>query len=243
VLWYDFEGKIFRNGAWNMSLYESHYPATPLMRSLFQGFVRMYVRPKISGVEHIPTTGPWILASNHTSHADTAVLFTCVPRKIQNRLHAVAAQDYFFVGGLRQHTARILFNSIPIERDSPGRRNPLRHASRALREGYGVIIYPEGTRSKDGNIGPFRAGIGRLIHQHPGTPIIPALLEGTNDVMPKGNFIPIPRTVRVSFGEPLLLSADAKRASWQAVADTVRAAVLSLQTQNNNTQETSSNQE
>lgn len=215
-----------------MSLYQSHYFATPLMRSLFQGFVRMYVRPKISGLEHIPTTGPWILASNHTSHVDTAVLFTCIPRKVQNNLHAVAAQDYFFVGGLRQHVARILFNSIPIERDSPGRRNPLRHASRALREGNGVILYPEGTRSKDGTIGPFRAGIGRLIHQHPGTVIIPAYLEGANEVMPKGRFIPIPRTVYVNFGAPLLLSADAKRASWQEVANTVRDAVISMQNGN-----------
>jgi 1-acyl-sn-glycerol-3-phosphate acyltransferase len=213
-----------------MSLYTSHHAAANLLRDLFEIFVRLYVRPRVSGAEHLPTAGAWILASNHASHADTAVLYTAVPRRLQGRLLAAAAQDYFFSGGPRQRAARILFNAIPVDRESPGRRDPLRHVARALREGYGVLIYPEGTRSRSGQIGSFRAGIGRLIAQFPAAPVIPALLEGTDAVMPKGNSLPAPRSVRVTFGAPLHISADIEqRATWQAAANQVRAAVLGLQ--------------
>jgi len=160
------------------------------------------------------------------------VLFSAIPDELKKRLLAAAAQDYFFVGGLRQSAARILFNAIPVERESPGRRDPLRHVSRALREGYAVLIYPEGTRSRTGKIGTFRPGIGRLIAQFPNTPVIPALLEGTDAVMPKGHSVPLPRSVRVSFGPPLYLEASLRqRSSWQEATNAVRAAVLALQEQ------------
>ncbi len=77
-----------------MSLYTSHHAAANLLRDLFEAFVRLYVRPRVSGAEHLPTSGAWILASNHASHADTAVIYSAVPRQMQQRLLAAAAQDY-----------------------------------------------------------------------------------------------------------------------------------------------------
>jgi 1-acyl-sn-glycerol-3-phosphate acyltransferase len=110
-----------------------------------------------------------------------------------------------------------------------GRRDPLRHVVRALREGYGVLLYPEGTRSSDGSIGKFRSGIGRLIAQFPGIPVIPTYLKGTSEVLPKGWSIPVPRRVRVVFGAPLFLQADpARRPSWQVAANQVREAIIAL---------------
>lgn len=213
-----------------MGLYTSHHFGTNVWRELFRAFVSVYLRPRVSGVENLPSSGAWILASNHSSHADTAVIFTAIPRRMTTRLVAVAAHDYFFSGGLRQMAARILFNAIPVERESPGRHDPLRYVVRALREDYGVLIYPEGTRSRNGKIGPFRAGIGRLIAQFPGVPVIPTLLEETSEVMPKGHAIPRPHRVRVTFGAPLVLEASmAQRASWQTAANEVRAAIISMQ--------------
>lgn len=212
-----------------MSLYRSRHVAARFMPSLFSIFVRFYVRPRIEGAEHLPADGSFIIASNHSSHADTAVIFTALPAKLRKRFVAAAAQDYFFQGGPMQLASRILFNAIPIARDRRGGQDPLRHAARALREGYALLLYPEGTRSKDGTIGPFRGGIGRLIAEFPGTPVIPTFVGGTTRVMPKGKVVPRPFKVTVRFGEPMLIKAHPKfRATWQTAADEVRDAVIAL---------------
>jgi 1-acyl-sn-glycerol-3-phosphate acyltransferase len=212
-----------------MSLYTSHQRSAGLISGIFRQIVAFYLRPQVSGAEHLPAQGAFILAANHASHADSAVIYAAVPRALRRRLLAAAAQDYFFEGGLRQYLARALFNAIPVDRESAQRRDPLRHVVRALREGYGVLIYPEGTRSRNGRIGPFRSGIGRLIAQFPDVPVIPALLQGTDEVMPKGRSVPLPRRVRVTFGAPLRLEADrAQRATWQAAANQIREAVVGL---------------
>jgi 1-acyl-sn-glycerol-3-phosphate acyltransferase len=212
-----------------MSLYRSRHLAARFIPRLFTTFVQLYVRPKVEGREHLPLEGSFIIAANHSSHADTAVIFTAVPRAIRGRFVAGAAQDYFFQGGPPQYFSRVLFNAIPIARDRRGGQDPLRHLSRALREGYAVLMYPEGTRSKDGSIGPFRAGIGRLIAEFPGTPVVPTWVGGTTRVMPKGKLIPRPHRVAVRFGEPRLIKAHPRfRATWQSAADEIREAVVAL---------------
>lgn len=212
-----------------MSLYRSHHVAARFVPNLFLLFVRLYVRPRVEGAENLPATGACIIAANHSSHADTAVLFTALPKEARDRFVASAAQDYFFQGGPPQFFSRVLFNAIPISRDRRGGQDPLRHQSRALREGYVVLLYPEGTRSKDGTIGPFRGGIGRLLAEFPGTPVIPTFIGGTRRVMPKGKFIPRPFKVTVRFGAPLVIKAHPRfRTTWQSAADEIREAVLAL---------------
>lgn len=212
-----------------MSLYKSRHVAARFIPGLFVRFVQLYVRPKVEGREHIPTEGAFILAANHQSHADTAVVFAALPPAVRERFVAAAAQDYFFQGGPQQYVSRVLFNAIPIARDRRGGQDPLRHLSRALREGYALLVYPEGTRSKDGTLGPFRAGVGKLIAEYPGTPVIPTWIGGTNKVMPKGKIVPRPVRVTVRFGEPMQIKAHPKfRATWQSAADEIREAILQL---------------
>jgi 1-acyl-sn-glycerol-3-phosphate acyltransferase len=212
-----------------MSFYKSRHVAARFVPGLFVRFVQLYVRPKVEGREHIPAEGSFIIAANHQSHADTAVVFTALPPGARDRFVAAAAQDYFFQGGPQQYMSRVLFNAIPIARDRRGGQDPLRHLSRALREGYALLMYPEGTRSKDGSLGPFRAGIGKLVAEYPGTPVIPTWIGGTTRVMPKGKLIPRPVRVTVRFGEPLVIKAHPKfRATWQSAADEIREAVLAL---------------
>jgi 1-acyl-sn-glycerol-3-phosphate acyltransferase len=210
-------------------LYTSHYAGTGVFSELFQAYVWAYSRPQVFGVEHLPESGAWLLVANHSSHADTAVLYAAVPRRMRGRLLAAAAQDYFFTGGLRQTMVRALFNGVPVERDGQSNRDPLRHVVRALREGYGVLLFPEGTRSVNGEIGRFRSGIGRLIALFPEVPVVPAYLDGTADMMPKGRPIPTPGRVTVTFGAPLHLPADPHDPlSWRAAAEQVREAVVAL---------------
>ncbi len=212
-----------------MRPYISRHPYAAIAPFLFNSFVRLYVRPHVEGRDNLPTDGPFIIASNHSSHADTAVLFASLPGPLRRKVVVAAANDYFFKGGIRQLAARMLFNAIPVDRDSFSRQDPLRHAVRSLREGYGLVLYPEGTRRQDGTIGPFRGGIGRLIATFPEAPVIPTRLLTTDRVLPKGKLIPRPYRVYVRFGEPMHLEASLdSRSSWHAVANVIRDAVIKL---------------
>src|SRR5690349_19156559 len=110
-----------------MSLYTSHQRGAGLVSGIFEQLVALYARPQVVGIEHLPAAGAFILAANHSSHADSAVIFSVVPPRLRRRLLAAAAQDYFFAGGLRQYLARSLFNAIPVDRETARRRDPLRH--------------------------------------------------------------------------------------------------------------------
>ncbi|SRR6266498_226335 len=218
-----------------MSLYTSRHPIARigLPNRLFMAFVRFYCRLDIEGLEHVPSTGPFILAANHSSHADTAVVFAALPRTLRRRVVAAAAQDYFFDKGFRQFFSRVLFNIIPVPRNITSATDPLRHVVRALREGYGVLLYPEGTRSRNGELGPFRSGIGRLAVEFPVVPIIPIWIEGTAKVLPKSGFpLPRPVKVKVRFGEQLKSERAwlADKSSWRFMASKVRDAVVRLRT-------------
>jgi 1-acyl-sn-glycerol-3-phosphate acyltransferase len=193
-------------------------------------FVRTYCRLQVDGIEHLPRTGAFLLAANHSSHADTAVVYATMPPEMRRRVVAAAARDYFFNNGVRQVVARVLFNTIPVTREGVSGGDPLRHAVRALREGYGLLLFPEGTRSVDGDVRPFRVGIGRLIAQFPGLPVIPVAIIGTDRVLPKNAILPLPHPVRVRFGAPLcnLSPTLADKSSWRAAAQEVRQAVIDL---------------
>ncbi|HEU5100064.1 MAG TPA: lysophospholipid acyltransferase family protein [Roseiflexaceae bacterium] len=215
-----------------MGLYTSRHPIArlELVSRPFMAFVRFFCRLRVEGLQHIPQSGAFILAANHSSHADTAVIFAALDRPMRKRVVAAAAQDYFFDNGLRQFASRILFNSVPVPRSAFSSSDPLRHVIRALREGYGVLLFPEGTRSQNGQLGPFRSGIGRLMAEFPDIPVIPVWLEGTARVLPKKASIPRPVSVQAHFGAPVehVPARLEDKASWRLAATQVREAVMRL---------------
>lgn len=216
-----------------MGMYTSHHLTARMdwPSLLFMAFVRRYCSLQVYGLDNVPATGRFILAANHSSHADTAVIFASLPAPHRKKVLAAAARDYFFDNGFRQYVSRVLFNTIPVARDPKKGEDPLRHVVRALREEYGVLIFPEGTRSQSGGIGPFRSGIGRLIADFPDVTVIPTLLLGTDAVLPKKAFFPHPRPVRLYYGAPVSdLSADLKdKPTWRTAAEKIRQALIRLQ--------------
>jgi 1-acyl-sn-glycerol-3-phosphate acyltransferase len=212
-----------------MRMYRSHHFAARFLPTLFRIFIRLYLRLRIEGADKLPTEGSFVIVANHNSHADTAAIFAALPRHVRKRFVAAAAKDYFFQGGIRQFLSRVLFNAIPISRDRRGGQDPLRHLARALREGYALLLFPEGTRSKDGNVGPFLNGVGKLIADFPGTPVVPTYIFGTAEVMPKGAPFPRPIKVTVRFGDPIQIKAHPRfRATWRSAAEELREAVLQV---------------
>jgi 1-acyl-sn-glycerol-3-phosphate acyltransferase len=179
--------------------------------ALFEGFCRMfftwYCPLMVEGRHHLPD-GPFLLCSNHCSHADSAALMTASGRSFRS-FALLGASDYFF------HSRRVLWsvsplmNVIPIER-SPGPKSltvSLQVCRRFLERTRGcLILYPEGTRSPDGEMRMFKTGAG-LFASELGVPLIPAYIDGTHRILPKGHSLPRPGRLTVRFGEALSLEA------------------------------------
>lgn len=171
----------------------------------------------------LTVTGRWrvsggcVVVANHASHADTAVLLAALPARA--RPVFAAAADYWFDVPVRRFVATSLAGVLPVQRCGGGAYAGLLTAARpALRAGRCVVIYPEGTRSTNGQIGEFHSGAARLAREC-GVPLVPIAVTGTADVLPKnGRFRPAPMQVRI--GEPV--------DSVQASTPLLRAQVMAL---------------
>ncbi len=163
-------------------------------------------RPRVAGLEHVPTTGPVILASNHLSFVDSVVIPFVVPRKVV----FLAKSDYFEGTGAKGALTRWWFEGIgmlPVDRDdTKAALASLDTALEVLGRGEAFGIYPEGTRSRDGRIYRGRTGVAHLALTA-GCPVIPVGLTGTQDIQPVGARLPRRATVSVEFGEPLDFTA------------------------------------
>ena len=127
--------------------------------------------------------GPFIIASNHQSHADTSILIAALPRAVRRRLVVVAASDVFFSSRVRAIFAALVYNAIPIERQRIERRSAM-VARDLLAEGWGLLIYPEGHRSEDGRLLEFKGGAAYLADRTKAA-IVPCYLENTRFVLPR----------------------------------------------------------
>ena len=164
---------------------------------------------RVHGAVALPA-GPCVIVANHRSHADTAALLAAVPAR--RRPAVAAAADYWFRGGVRPRICRVLCAAFPVRRSGGGSAD-LADAARLLAAGRDVIVFPEGTRSRDGRTGDFHRGAARLAAAA-GVPLVPVGLSGTGTLLPPGGSARRARRapVIVRFGAPVglreLVGAD-----------------------------------
>lgn len=178
--------------------------------ALFEGFCRMffscYCPLTVEGRHHVPE-GPFLLCSNHTSHVDSAALMTASGRHFR-RFALLGASDYFFRSSGVRWAVSPLMNVIPIDRQ-PGPKALsacLAVCRQFLERTKGtLILYPEGTRSTDGEMKKFKSGAA-LFASELGVPVIPAHIEGAHRILPKGRSMPRSSPLTVRFGEALSLA-------------------------------------
>ncbi len=189
------------------------------MRFVLNPIMDYYAARRASGrekLEHL--RGPVILVANHASHLDTPVILSALPRRLRKRTVVAAAADYFYRNRMVASLVSLVFNTVPIERRRGGgmSRNG-GHLDQLLDQGWSLLLYPEGTRSRDGMPGPLRRGAAVLAASHNLT-IVPIRVTGTAEAMPPGRFWPrrrrdkpVPRRhrIEVSFGEPIAATGDA----------------------------------
>jgi 1-acyl-sn-glycerol-3-phosphate acyltransferase len=171
--------------------------------------VNRFCRPlEITGAERLRyVKSPVLVMMNHSSHFDTPVALTALPERVRSKTAVAAAADRFYLKTKRGWWYSLFFNTFPIDRLRGGSAT-LDYARSLLRRGWSVLIYPEGTRSTDGQIGGFHHGIALLaLSEH--VPVLPLYAEGLRDLMPKGQRAPQPAPVRVRIGVPVTLDGVA----------------------------------
>lgn len=180
--------------------------------AFFEAFCRtfftVYCPLRVEGQHQLPSER-FLLCSNHSSHADSAVLMTASGRSFRE-FALLGASDYFFRSFRMRRLLSALMNVIPIERQPRARSlsTCVTECRRFLeREGRVLILYPEGTRSTDGEMREFKTGVGWLASELR-IPIVPAYIEGTHRILAKGQSLPRPYPVTVRFGEAF---------SWETV--------------------------
>ena len=183
------------------------------------------VRAIWDGVE--PTAGQRVYFANHTSNADTVLIWTVLPPALRRRTRPVAAAEYWLSSPIRAFIGREVFNTVLIDRRPEQRtEDPVAQMIDALDGGSSLIIFPEGGRNNTGErLLPFKTGIYHLATQRPEVDFVPVWIENLNRVMPKGEIVPIPLLCTVRFGAPLRLNEGEARDDF---LERARTALLDL---------------
>jgi long-chain acyl-CoA synthetase len=152
---------------------------------------------KVRGEAYIPQHTNFIVAANHSSHLDMGALKVALG-DAGHELASLAAADYFFKNKWRRAYFKNLTNLVPMERSGSIRKS-LGIAERVLRGGKSLVLFPEGTRSRTGEMTDFLPSLGYLA-LHADVGILPAYIEGAHKALPVGATIPRQRDLGVSFG-------------------------------------------
>jgi 1-acyl-sn-glycerol-3-phosphate acyltransferase len=174
-----------------------------LLRQVFVGpLLRLFFRPWVEGLENVPDDGPAILASNHLSFSDSIFLPLVVPRHIT----FLAKSDYFTGKGIKGRLTAFFFKHIgqvPIDRSGgSASQAAIDTGLRVLGEGSLLGIYPEGTRSPDGQLYRGRTGVARMALES-GVKVIPVAMIDTDKIQPPGRLRPKIMRVGIKIGRPL----------------------------------------
>ena len=168
----------------------------------------------VLGREHLDTvSAPFIVVSNHSSHLDAPLILGGLPRRLARYLAAGAAADYFFDVWWRKGLTALFFNAFPVDRTGlRGRRGV---ATGLLDDGVPLLLFPEGTRSRTGEMAPFKPGVAAICVSR-GIPCLPAAIVGAHEAMPRDTSWPRRGRppVILAFGEPMTAEEDETTAEF-----------------------------
>jgi 1-acyl-sn-glycerol-3-phosphate acyltransferase len=193
-----------------------------------RAWLKAYHRFCISGREHLPARGSFVLVANHASHLDALCLTSAMPLRRLHRTFSAAAADHFFINPRRAVMAVLVVNALPFDREVHVRQSLRLCRELLANPGNVLILFPEGSRSPNGQMRAFKNGIGLLV-AGTNVPVIPCYLSGTADALPKRAALPRPRRIALTIG-PARMYADRcpDKSGAAQVADDLAAAVKQL---------------
>ncbi|WP_424666212.1 AMP-binding protein [Candidatus Binatus sp.] len=197
-------------------------------RAIFDG----WLKPKILGRGNIPANRNFIVVANHSSHLDFSLVGYALGA-IGDDIRVLAAKDYFFNTPARRFLATNFTSMMPFDRER-AQLESLEDALAELAQGRSVLMFPEGTRSADGEIHEFKSGAGFLALRSR-CDVLPVLIRGTHDVMGKGSLVPRRHPVEVRIGRVIAASklreiaqSSEGAGAYRNIADLMRSAVIAL---------------
>jgi len=159
----------------------------------------VYFRIRCHGRHYVPNSGGVLILANHQSHLDPPLVGMVIPRRVN-----YVARDTLFKNKLFAALINSL-DAIPIDREGLG-IGGLKETLRRLKRGEMVLLFPEGTRSPDGEVHPLKPGFSALVRRTR-VPILPVGLDGAFDCWPRGTPAPRPRPIHIVIGEPITAEA------------------------------------
>ena len=198
------------------------YPVSRLMQVI--ALDRFHL--KVSGIEKLPKSGPYIISSNHQSYLDPLILASVLPPDIFRRLFAVGTSDIFGKGFMRR-----LARSIKVVVLDPDANlvPAMRAGAFGLRHGMALILYPEGERSIDGTPRIFKKGAA-ILSIHLQVPIVPVAIEGFYDAWPRNQAFQEFAPLKIVFGDPILPppESEASEGAYEKLTADLKARIVAM---------------
>jgi long-chain acyl-CoA synthetase len=200
---------------------EEDLPASGLLHRLLKHSIsiglRVWFRVRVSGLEHLPE-GPFIIAPNHQSAADGFLAAVFLPDRTLRRTFFFAKEKHFQIGWRQFLARRSNIITMNIDLDL---RGALRKMAAVLRRGQGIVVFPEGTRTRDGSLGTFKKTFA-ILSREMDVPVVPVAIRGAFEALPRGSRLPRFRApIRIDFLPPVLPGA----LSYEELTDQVRARI------------------
>jgi 1-acyl-sn-glycerol-3-phosphate acyltransferase len=179
---------------------DSFHHVRPLFLRVFRMVFKIWSGLHVVGLENLPPKMPYILAANHECHLDNLFVACSLPREVQRKMVVLSKKEHF--AHLVTRLIAKLCHGIPVDRGQIS-AGVLGICSQVLRQEGVLLIHPEGTRSPDGHLQPFRKGVA-VLASHIQCPVVPIHIDGAHEFWPKHSFFPRRRSrISVTIGPPI----------------------------------------
>ncbi|MEK6235530.1 MAG: 1-acyl-sn-glycerol-3-phosphate acyltransferase [Planctomycetales bacterium] len=185
--------------------------------SAMRGSLRVFHRLEIIGAENLPKDPSFVLVANHASHLDALVLGSALPMRLRHLVFPLAAGDTFFETPLTAAFSANILNALPVWRKNRGSHDVKVLRRRLVEEPSIFILFPEGTRSRTGEMAAFQAGVG-MMTAGTSVPVTPCYLHGAFHAFPPDRRLPRFTKLRLCIGKPLCFENEInRRKGWKEV--------------------------
>jgi 1-acyl-sn-glycerol-3-phosphate acyltransferase len=197
-------------------------------RRLVRGYMAAAHRLEVTGRQNLPAAPPYVMVANHSSHLDALAVAAALRGPAARRAHALAAGDTFFTSTPMAAFAAYAINALPVWRRRTRLKDLVTLRARLEEDALVYILFPEGTRSRDGIMGAFQPGLGAFVAGS-AVPVVPCWLEGAHAAWPPQAKLPRPGRLRLHIGAPLgFADTPQDRTGWAEVAARCEDAVRAL---------------
>ena len=182
--------------------------------AVLSAVAKLLAGASIRWVDCHPDTCQRVYFANHTSHLDAMILWSSLPRQLRAVTRPVAAKDYWEKGIVRRYMAET-FNALLIDRKKfKVHRSPVELMIQAIGNKYSLIVFPEGGRNTESEMGEFKSGLYYLSKKRPDLELVPVYIDNVNRVLPRGEIIPVPLLSCITIGPPMWLENGEQKAAF-----------------------------